>query len=156
MTERRQLHSALVLDAHTKSSLAAIRSLGAKSVRVIAGATHRTAMGLHSKYTRETFTYPSPIDHPLEFVDAVSQVATKHARPVLFTFSDATFWLLYEHRRRMPALAVYPELSTSVATVLDKARTMKLAERAGVETPETLYPESCRTWSTSSWDGVIP
>jgi len=137
-----QMPSALVLDAHTKSGLAAIRSLGAKGVEVIAGATHRTAMGFHSKYTREAFTYPSPIDRPLEFVDAISAIVTRGAQPVLFTFSDATFWLLYKHRRWMPALAAYPDLPTSVATVLDKARTMKLAERAGVETPETRYPES--------------
>jgi predicted ATP-grasp superfamily ATP-dependent carboligase len=146
MSKRCQLRSApvaaLVVDAHTKSGLAAIRSLGAKGIGVIAGATHRTAMGLHSKYVRETFTYPSPVDRPGEFVDAVNEVVTRHRRPVVFTFSDATFWLLYKHRHRTPGLAVYPELSTSVATVLDKARTMRLAERVGVETPETRYPES--------------
>src|SRR5258708_2647503 len=141
MTFQHPPRSALILNAHTKSGLAAIRSLGAKAVGVIAGAPHRTGMGLHSKYATETFTYPSPIDHPLEFVEAIGEVVNRRPRPVVFTFSDATFWLLYKNRHRTPALSVYPELQTSVATVLDKARTMKLAQRIGVETPETRYPE---------------
>lgn len=101
-SERQQLPSALILDAHLKSALAAIRSLGGRGIRVVAAADRITAMGLYSKYSSETFTYPSPLKHRNEFVEAVRRAANNHpTRLVLFTFSDATFVPLYENRDRL-------------------------------------------------------
>src|SRR5207253_4643409 len=71
------LHDALpiFLDAHLKSALTAIRSLGAKGVRICAGSERTTAMGLHSQYIAKSFVYPSPTKDRTGFLNAISEQA---------------------------------------------------------------------------------
>lgn len=134
--------TALVLDAHLKSSLAAIRSLGSKGIHVIAGADHRTAMGLCSRYAGETFVYPSPLKERERFLDCLSRQSERSAEPmVLYCFSDATFIPLYEARSRFDRLmSDYPEAESSVRTAYNKVETLKLATRVGVEIPDSYFP----------------
>lgn len=134
--------SALVLDAHLKSALASIRSLGAKGIPVVAGAERSTAMGLHSRHTSRSFIYPSPLKDRAGFVEAVRRVAAESQEPpVLYAFSDATFLPLFEQRSLLNdfLLAVFPASSLAVTTAFSKAETLKLAARLGVETPTTCF-----------------
>lgn len=136
------LPAAIVLDADQKSALAAIRSLGRRGIHVLAGSNRRTAMGLHSRYVSRRFLYPAPLDSPDQFIEAVHKAAAEAGtRPVLFTFSDATYLPLYQNSNRLDRqiAAVYPQ-DRSVAITFSKAETVKLAQDLGIETPATCFP----------------
>ena len=62
---------AIILDGQLKSALSTVRSLGEKGVEFSVGAERGTAIALHSRYTKKTFTYPSPEISKEKFVDKV-------------------------------------------------------------------------------------
>src|SRR6266446_5994279 len=88
--------SALVVDAHHKSSLAAIRSLGRRQIPVIAGSHHPAAMGFYSRYASRSFVYPNPLEDRNGFVKAVAQQAERAGGALLLAFSDGTLLPLVE------------------------------------------------------------
>lgn len=133
---------ALVLDAETKSALAAIRSLGREGVPVCAGGVRSSAMGLHSRYVRETFVYPDPKVNRSAFVVAVKAAARRLRGktgevPVAFCFSDATHLTLTELFDPTEELIIFPlPPKESVAVAFDKTKTAELAKRQGIRTIE--------------------
>jgi hypothetical protein len=121
---------ALILDAHLKSSLAAIRSLGRRGVPILAGSHRRTAMGLYSRYVTDRFVYPSPLASRRSFVDAVTRATGGAGKTVLLAFSDSTLLPLVEGNRFLGrhGLYVLPPDQECFDIAFDKARTLKLAK----------------------------
>lgn len=139
--------TALVLDAHLASALAAVRSLGKRGIRVICGSPRKTAMGFYSKYCSENFLYISPRENKEKFVDEVlvflRVLAGRGERAVVFSMSDETFLPLAEAKERLAAVADFALADqTSIETAFDKGKTLKLAEANGVPVPKTFYVES--------------
>ena len=69
--------SAIILDGHLKSALAAARSLGRKGVKISAGGVRSSGMVLHSRYVQNRFVYPSPKEEPQRFLESILAVAKK-------------------------------------------------------------------------------
>ena len=90
--------TALLLDAHLKSSLAAIRSLGKHGVPIVAGSHVGSAMGLYSRYIASGFVYPSPLLSRSAFVNAVVRQTRLAGKTVLLAFSDSTLLPLVQDR----------------------------------------------------------
>ncbi len=134
--------TALVLDAHLKSSLAAIRSLGRRGIRVITGSHRALAMGFYSRYSGAHFVYPPPFRDRLGFVESVLRQAPRGS--VVLPFSDSTLLPLLEENALQRAGCLYPlpGCRDSFDTAFDKARTMRLADSLGIETPITYFCES--------------
>jgi predicted ATP-grasp superfamily ATP-dependent carboligase len=133
--------TALLLDAHLKSSLAAIRSLGRRGIPVIAGSFRRTAMGLHSRYVRESFLYPSPLENRRGFIEAINRCSGRFGKTVLLVFSDATLLPLARDENLLAGQAAYvlPPSRDCFEIAFDKASTLKLAQKIGVEIPVTYF-----------------
>jgi predicted ATP-grasp superfamily ATP-dependent carboligase len=129
----------LQLDAHLESSLAAIRSLGKRGIQVAAGSHRSTAMGLYSRYAAGTFLYPSPLDDQSGFVKAIVEQTNRMGRCILLSFSDSTLLPLVRCRHQFQdrLIFVLPSSREDFEAAFDKARTLKLAERIGVEIPVT-------------------
>lgn len=133
---------AIVLDGHLKSALATVRSLGVVGIKVYAGAERESAMGLHSRYVRRRFIYPSPYSDQGGFVAAVRKEADLiGGKPVVYAFSDATFLSLYAHREELSEVITiaYPD-EKSVEIAFDKAATYSLARVSGIPTITTHMP----------------
>jgi predicted ATP-grasp superfamily ATP-dependent carboligase len=132
---------ALVLDAHHKSSLAAIRSLGQKGITVSAGSHRPTAMGLCSRYLGDTFIYPPPLRDRCGFVEAVRQQSNRIGKAVLLTFSDSTLLPLVEATGLLGDQLLYtlPFNRAHFDLAFDKALTLRLAQEMGLETPITFF-----------------
>lgn len=129
---------ALILDAEQKSSLAAIRSLGARGIPVIAGSHHSTAMGLYSRYVHRRFRYPSPLRDRDNFVACILREAEAAGHPVLLAFSDSTLLPLADFPRgqqnwRWPLAPG----NDCFQLAFDKGRTLELAESIGLGAPTT-------------------
>jgi predicted ATP-grasp superfamily ATP-dependent carboligase len=133
--------TALLLDAHLKSSLAAIRSLGRHGIPIVAGSHARSAMGLHSLYATKVFVYPSPLQDRRGFQDAVIRQSDRAGQAVLLAFSDSTLLPLVEDGRFLGKSGIYvmPPDREHFDIAFDKARTLAMARKIGVEIPKT-YP----------------
>ena len=129
----------LQLDAHLKSSLAVIRSLGQQGIQITAGSEHPTAMGLFSRYVTDTFLYPSPLNDPLQFVTAIQKQVARIGRCLFLPCSDATLLPLVRHRHLFADQLVFvlPSNLKDFAAAFDKVRTLGLAKELGLEIPQT-------------------
>ncbi len=135
--------SAIILDGQLKSALASVRSLGRAGVIISVGAERPTAMSLHSRYTTNTFTYPSPYTQQEAFITRVREEAIRMGgKPVVYAFSDATFLSLYLHREDLSEYMtlVFPE-EKAMEIAFDKAATYSLARISGIPTITTFAPE---------------
>src|SRR5262249_30800167 len=107
-------------------------------IRVVAGSDRPSAMGLHSRYAADKFVYPSPLRDRAGFVKAVKQ-QTKAGRTILLAFGDSSLLLLVQDENFLNGNAVYvmPKDRENFDIAFDKARTLELAHRLGVEIPKT-------------------
>ena len=127
----------LVTNAEYGNALAAVRSLGKRGVQVVAGSEKRIAQCSYSKYTQESVRYPSPGNHE-SFVRALKDLARSKGIDVILPIGyDANVALSrnIDIMKGTAAVPVAPWESMEVAS--DKARTMDLAKRIGIDIPRT-------------------
>lgn len=136
--------TALIFDGHLSSALAAARDLRARGVRVIVGASRRTAMTLHSCAVADSFVYPDPKLDQLGYLQTVKNVAererTRSGRLVVpYFFSDDTFLPLARASEETRAAFAWAFSSlTSVETCFDKTVTLRAAHSLGLPIPESI------------------
>lgn len=83
---------ALILDAELKSALAAGRELAALGVEVVMASDYTGAIGFSSRCKKDSFVYTSPKQSQQLFIaDLKNYLQTRVEKPVLMTFSDATY-----------------------------------------------------------------
>lgn len=138
------MKSAIVLDGHTKSALATVRSLGRQGTVVWCGAERTSAMASHSRYVDESFVYPSPLTDQEGFVRAVEAASFAMGdQPVIYAFSDATYLSLYAFRETLSPVAtlLFPS-DRSVEIAFDKGATYSEAKILGIPTIKTYLLEN--------------
>lgn len=157
-----ELPAAIVLDAEQKSSLSAVRSLGQKDIRVISGGKRRFAISRWSRFSEQSFTYPSPLSNKRGFVDVVISEAKKLGnRPVILSFSDETINPLIERRVEIEKVAriVLPQ-KEAIDIAFDKEKTLVLAKtlnipvpKRGVGFPRVVKPRHTCYWPRNGNEG---
>jgi predicted ATP-grasp superfamily ATP-dependent carboligase len=137
--ENRQLaYDALVLDAQLRQSLATVRSLGSRGLRVAALATSSGMPAFSSRWCQQAFVCPA-VDGTEAYLLYLEQLLDRIGVRVLITSSDATIALIRRHRERLEqrvriALAKEPALAIAVS----KERTMEVAKRLGLRIPHAV------------------
>lgn len=134
---------AIILDGQLKSALTAVRSLGTQGIRASVGSERSTGMALHSRYAKESFVYPSPYFDQKGFIASLKNEAERlGGKPVVFSFSDATYLSLYTYRKELaPYVTLVFPSPKSVEIAFDKAATYSLARISGIPTITTYTPE---------------
>ena len=128
----------LVLDARLRQSLATVRSLGARGIRVAAMETHANAPAFSSRWCRYSFTC-SAEEGSERYFDSLTQVLDATGARVVIASSDGTIELLRRHREQLEqrsrstrlALAGEPALGIAI----DKRQTLEIASRLGLKVP---------------------
>lgn len=136
---------AIVLDGRFKHSLAIVRSLGRKNITVYSGAESGSAMSGFSRYAKERFTYPSPLEDQAGFLRALKAVIARCAQPpVVYACSDATFLTIYQHYDELKDLILFPlPAYEAVDIAFDKGATYSEARVLGVSVIKTyLYEQA--------------
>jgi len=133
--------TAIILDGHLQSALAAVRSLGQKGIKVVCGAPRKTAMSLFSRYCGETFVYTPPGQNKEKFIlDLLDILKKLKEKAIIFSFSDETFLSVSEKREKIES---YAELilssKESVDTAFNKEKTLCLAKENSIPIPETHF-----------------
>lgn len=138
-------HTAIVTYARGWPALTAVRSLGARGVRVVCGDSVPFAPSGFSRHCARSFRYPDPSEDPEGFLAALEAVvAEERARApeggevVLLPIHSETY-LIAAQRERFEALGArlaLPE-SAAIERARDKGSLVALAREAGAPTPDT-------------------
>jgi len=133
---------ALVLDAHERHGLVAIRSLGARGIGVTAGSSKRWSAGKFSRYATEDVTYPESESDPDGFVRAVEDELERGEYDMLLPVMEQTVDIVVKHRSRFEDHATLPFPAYEKLRVgLDKRWTVEAAREFDIPHPETLFPD---------------
>lgn len=139
-----ELHmgSVLVLNAHAKHGLVAIRQLAARGIDVTAASTMRWSAARFSRDVDRYVTYPDPGDRPEGFLDAVENELASRDYEMLLPINEQTVGLVVRHTPRFERYTNVPFPSYEQLLVgLDKRRTVEAARAAGSPQPETLFSD---------------
>ncbi len=133
---------AIVLDGMWNKSLAAVRSLGRKGIKVTVGETTRLATALFSKYCQRRLIYPCPETSPEKFIKVIEQELSMRRYALVIPTELTTQLVLTSYRKRLEKLTVVPYAPPALTMKLhDKAFITETACKMGIETPETVFIE---------------
>lgn len=133
----------LLTDAQQRKTLAAVRSLGTKGVQVLSGEVTRWALARFSKYCRRGLVYPHPGKKPEEFYRWLKQTLQDYPCDVLLPMDDHTMEVVMSNRDSLEKLCRLPLPAVeSYRIAADKALATIAAREAGLNCPETIYPQT--------------
>lgn len=132
----------LVLDAILRQSLATVRSLGSRGLRVAALGASDKLPTFSSRWCQQSFICQAE-EGSDEYLRYLEQVLDRTGAQVLIPSSDATIALIRRYRERLEgrvrlALAKEPALGIAVS----KERTLEIARRLGLRIPRALKLET--------------
>jgi len=135
---RQVMYDALVLDARLGQSLATVRSLGSRGLRVAALGTSAGVPSFSSRWCQRAFACPAA-EGSEAYLSYLEQVLDQNSVGVLITSSDPTIALIRKHRERLErrvriALAKEPALGVAI----NKERTLDVARRLGLNVPSSV------------------
>lgn len=139
----------LVLDGGEFSTLAIVRSLGRRGLRITLGASQPDAIARYSRYVDTFFVYPDPMQDPEGFLRVIEERVSGEPFELLMPVTELTCLPLAKSRSRIEAhtrLALPP--NTAFLAAIDKACTFELAAERGVPIPVTYRVVSLETLDT--------
>lgn len=144
MTEKPVRPPCYVLGIETQIGLSLVRELGEAGVPVIGIATRDDAIGLQSRY----LTHGEVLRHPRtdQGLAELRAIGEGHGAGYLLTVSEANTTWLIDNRDRLGVLQPLLPSKEAFEVVLDKERTLEVAEAVGIEVPQSANP--------TSWDEV--
>jgi predicted ATP-grasp superfamily ATP-dependent carboligase len=130
----------LVTDGHFRKTLAVVRSLGRKGVRVTVGERTFLNTSFFSKYCARRLVYPSPRQFPDQFIEFLLKEIKGNHYDCLFPMEEETLLLLARHRSEISPYAhfVIPD-HEKIEFVRDKGNLIRFAEAHGIPVPKTFY-----------------
>ena len=132
--------SVLVTDGHWRKTLALVRSLGGKGVRVTVGERTFLNTSFFSKYCSRRIVYPSPRRYPDQFIEFIVKEIKKNHYECLFPMEEETLLLLAKHQSEISKYTylLIPDLK-KIEFVRDKGNLIQFAETHGIPTPKTSH-----------------
>jgi len=138
LATRQETYDVLVLDARLRQSLATVRSLGSRGLRVAALGSSARLPAFSSRWCQQAFVCPAG-EGVEAYVPYLEQLLDRISVRVLIASSDATVALIHRHRERLEqrvriALAREPALGIAI----NKERTLEVAKRLGLSVPHSV------------------
>jgi predicted ATP-grasp superfamily ATP-dependent carboligase len=150
----------LVTDGHWRKTLALVRSLGQKGVRVTVGERTLLNTSFFSKYCSRRLVYPSPRRSPYQFMEFVTEEIAKKRYECLYPMEEETLLLLAHHQSEISKHThlLIPEIA-KIEFVRDKGTLLQFAETQGIPTPKTFFapptPEPCKVQGSGPESNVV-
>ncbi len=129
----------LVLDGNQRSALAATRSLGRKGIPVVVADERVPNLSSCSKYCVDSFAYPSPYEHPEEFVGVVGEECRKRGVEILFPMTEISTQLVIERKSSFAPVKIPFADYNAFDELTNKWKLLKKAECLGVPAPKTWF-----------------
>ncbi|NJE12864.1 ATP-grasp domain-containing protein [Thermococcus sp. LS2] len=130
----------LITDAQMRSSLAVIRSLGKKGLKITAGEETRFATGFFSKYVKERVVYPSPRKNQEDFIKFLKTIVSKDGYEMLIPVADATLLPIMKNKDELGEYTIipYPDYEKFIKAY-DKGEVIKFAQKLKIPVPNTYF-----------------
>lgn len=133
----------LVTGADQHQSLAIIRSLGKKGLKVLACGPDKNSLGFFSRYAAARHVYTSPLVDSASFIDDIINILKIYKVKLIIPSIESTLAVLDEHRIDIEKLSPIASPSSEIINrALDKKKTYEIAQSAGVPIPKTAYVSS--------------
>lgn len=132
-----------ITDGHWRKSLAAVRALGKKGIKVTVGESTGLATAAFSRYRNKAVVYPSPFFNPLDFVDFLRRELSHHSYRMLLPMEDETSTLIAQHHREFSQLTFLPIVpAEKLQFARSKDNVLKTAAQQGIPIPKTWFINS--------------
>lgn len=147
----------LVLDGMWNKSLAAVRSLGGRGLRVTAGEHTVFAASIFSRHCARRVIYPSPASSPRRFMKWLRKELERRPYDMVFPTELSTQLLLAKNRDTVEALARLPFADPGLTeNIHDKAWLLRHAASVGVPCPTTeIFDDMGRVHADFAYPVVI-
>lgn len=129
----------LVLDANQRSALAVTRSLGKQAIEVFTAEETPTALASASRFSKQHFTYPSPGQDHMRFIETLSHLVKQQNIDILLPMTELTTMLLLMHRDLFPDTSIPFSDMNTVESLANKCLLMQTAESLNIPVPRTWY-----------------
>jgi predicted ATP-grasp superfamily ATP-dependent carboligase len=130
----------LVLGAEEHQGLAVIRGLGLAGVCVIAGGARRHSLGFYSRYAARRARYRSPHEDPDGFRHDVLDIVRRTQPDVVLPALESTLAAADPVREKIQGYAEFAAAPRpALDVVIDKLKTVRLAQEIGVPVPRTAW-----------------
>ncbi|MBT9521151.1 MAG: carboxylate--amine ligase [Dechloromonas sp.] len=130
----------IVLGLETQIGLGIVRELGRAGVKVL-GITHSAnAIGLRSRYLTRAIVVEQP--RSKELIDCLVRLGEEFGDICLLTVSEVNLNWLLENRTRLGKVRPILPRQEAIGVVLDKQKTLAIAQSVGIDVPRTIDPES--------------
>ncbi len=140
MAKPEALPPCIVLGLETQIALGIARELGRAGVPVIGIAQSRHAIGLHSRYLARGIIIEQPRSEAM--LEQIRALGDEFGEIPLLTVSEVNLnWLLSRRQQLGKVKAILPQ-PDALSIVLDKGKTLAIAESVGISIPRTVEPES--------------
>jgi len=136
---------AIVTYSRSWQALAAIRSLGRRGVEVIAADEYSVTPGKLSRYSVDSFQYPSPVEDPDGFLAELEQAVRRYKTdgPLVLMAIHRETYLIAAARQRFEPDAIVPLADKAkFEQVQNKGRLAEYARRQGITVPRTWVPKN--------------
>jgi len=131
-----------ISDGHWRKSLAAVRTLGRRGIKVTVGESTRLNTAAFSRHCSRAVVYPSPLTTPSEFVDFVRTELLRHSYQMILPMEDETTELLSLHHSDISALTYLPTVThDKLLFAQNKDNVLRMAEKQGIPIPKTWFIE---------------
>ncbi|MEW6374664.1 MAG: ATP-grasp domain-containing protein [Thermodesulfobacteriota bacterium] len=153
--------SVLVTDGHFRKTLAVVRSLGRKGIHITVGERTSLNTSFFSRYCSRRIIYPSPRQHPDQFIEFLLREIKKNDIDCLFPMEEETLVLLAGQQSEISKYIylLIPDLE-KIEFVRDKRNLIQFAESHGIPTPRTWFvpptPEPYEVQGLSHFVEKIP
>jgi len=129
-----------ITDGHWRKSLAAVRALGRKGIKVTVGESTCLATAAFSKYCNRAVVYPSPHQRPSEFVNFLFKELSHRSYQMLLPMEDETLGLISQYHSEFSRLTYLPIVSfEKLQFARRKDKILQMAEKQGIPIPRTWY-----------------
>jgi predicted ATP-grasp superfamily ATP-dependent carboligase len=130
------MSTALILDAEIRSSLAVIRSLGRKGIKVSAASSSLFAMGALSKYCQKRYILPNSRNNATGFLNSLIKILKRKSYDCVFASHTYTAYLLALNQKE---LSLYTRVPTPPLKVFEiayhKEKTLQYARKNNISVP---------------------
>lgn len=127
-----------VTDGYWRKTLAAVRALGRRGVRVTVGESTYLAPALFSRYCHCRVRTPSPVLQPSQYLDFLETYLKRHPHHVLMPMEEDTLLLLARNRERFQKITSLPcAAHHHLLFARDKLKVLRRAADLDIPIPKT-------------------
>ncbi|HEY8804695.1 MAG TPA: ATP-grasp domain-containing protein [Clostridium sp.] len=143
MKGRIDMKTVLLTNGQQRKTLAVVRSLGKRNIKVIVAEETRFNPSAFSKYCSKVLVCPSARKEPDKYYSWLCRVLSTYKCDVMFPMDDDVFEIVMKNSEELLKICsiVLPNMQSYLLSC-DKSNATKLAEEVGVPCPQTLHPKN--------------